>query len=204
MTLVFIIAVTSNISSWLNSTISFSSDVTILIHSLILTYSLTFGVPIVTHFGLKCVSPQIAANLETQHNLGFSHMIALHGYSVVVYLPALLICVIPSTVVRWIALTLAFGWSSTLIVRNVGLPILGGGGGMTLADHARESFSGVSLIRGDELGEGGEGGGGLATTTASGVVQGGGGRKRGVLILVWLLSCQVLFVVILEFGFYSN
>jgi hypothetical protein len=212
MTLVFIIAVTSNISSWLNSSLSFSSDITIIMNSLTLTYGLVFGVPIITHyFVLQCLAPSIGYNLKARYGVTFTHLLALQGYSMIAFVPALLLCIIPNSGVRWLSLLAAFVATTTLIIKNVGVPILNvgasgaggeGSGGMSLTDHARESFSASSLLS-NENGEDESNDDRTTSAATANAVAGGGGRRMAFMILVWLVSCQALFVLILGFGFYS-
>lgn len=56
--------------------------------------------------------------------MGMFDWICLYGYSMVIYLPATVLCLVPLDFVIWLSLGLATAISVLLIVRNIATPLL--------------------------------------------------------------------------------
>jgi hypothetical protein len=86
-TLIFIVAVTSNIDAWSKSNGNdFENDISSIASSMTLVYSFAFGFPLLTYTGMRC------ATLECS----LVDLICIHGYSLAVYIPACVLSVIPN------------------------------------------------------------------------------------------------------------
>ena len=139
MTLVFFLAVTSNMSLYFHHTGKQQSlvdeggiaaeeewdyDINQLLHATWILYSYSFGLPI----GLYLI-------FRLMGIISFSvvDLICLYGYSLVAYIPTTWICVAPVSWLQWLSLCISTVISGMLVLRNVTGPILesgGGGGGM--------------------------------------------------------------------------
>jgi len=121
MTLVFVVAVTSNINSWFNASAQdFEGDISALLHAFWVIYAFSFGIPIVSWGALKCLG-------EGVQGLDFMTLLCLFGYSLLPYIPAALVCAIPITALHWVALFGAMAFSSGLVMRNLIGPVMEGG-----------------------------------------------------------------------------
>ncbi|KAL7535195.1 hypothetical protein ACHAXR_010134 [Thalassiosira sp. AJA248-18] len=142
LTLVFFVAVTSNMSLYIhhhhqtkNKSIvdeggiaaeqEWDYDINQLLHATWILYSFSMGLPTMLYFVLRLVGV---------NNLGLAELICLYGYSLAPYLPVTWICIIPYGWVQWPLLAVATVLSGMLVLRNVVGPILdcngGGGGGL--------------------------------------------------------------------------
>jgi len=130
MTLVFFVAVTSNISLYIHHTKKNKSivideggvaaeeewdyDINQLLHATWILYSFTVGIPTLLYFLLRLVGSGSSSS-----SLGLVELICLYGYSLVPYLPVAWFCIIPYSWVQWLFLTIATVLSGMLVLRNV-------------------------------------------------------------------------------------
>merc|ERR1719203_211549 len=110
-TLVFFVAVSSNLSMYLHSDSSadFEYDVAHIGRAMGIIYSFIFVLPTVLFFAFNCLSISIP----------LVDLMCLYGYSLVPYLPASLLCAIPLNFSIWIVLVAATGISMIFVLRNV-------------------------------------------------------------------------------------
>lgn len=114
--LVFSVAVSSHISNWLSSWMT-GENWQYDFQSIVTASSLLYGymgiVPFLVYIGLK----QFGGELK------LLTLICLYGYSLGVFLPASILCLVPSPTIIWIALMTAAASSAILLIRNI-LPSL--------------------------------------------------------------------------------
>lgn len=110
-TLVFLVAVSSNLGMYLHSDSAsdFEYDVTHIGKAMGIIYSFIFLQPTILYFTLSFLSISIP----------FIDLVCLYGYSLVPFLPASLLCAIPSNALIWLVLVGATFLSLILILRNV-------------------------------------------------------------------------------------
>jgi protein YIPF1/2 len=72
--------------------------------------------------------------------------VCLYGYSLVPYLGAVMICVVPLGILSWIALIAATVMSVSLVVRNVAAPLLSSDVGQAKAPPVIMAILGMHLI----------------------------------------------------------
>jgi hypothetical protein len=130
MTLVFFVAVTSNMSIYVHH--SFKSvnkleeggvaaekewdyDINQLLHATWILYSFSIGLPSLFY---------VVFRVAGVNSLGLVDLICFYGYSLVAYLPVTWICILPIHAVQWTSLGIATLLSGMLVVRNVMGPIL--------------------------------------------------------------------------------
>ncbi|CAG9326913.1 unnamed protein product [Blepharisma stoltei] len=128
-TLIFLLAAAGN----------FSTDNPFEPHKLVtgiaLVYSLVFLIPTICYFILSHSGSQVK----------FLELLSIYGYSYVIFLPTVLLCAIPSSVFRWVLMSLAAVWSGILLVKNywneieimsqvakIGVGVIGLGGHITI------------------------------------------------------------------------
>lgn len=135
LTLVFFVAVTSNMHLYIHHTFKKSIvdeggiaakeewdyDINQLLHATWILYSFTLGLPSVLYFVLR---------LMGVNNVGLAELICYYGYSLVGYLPVTWICVVPHGSIQWPMLIVATILSGMLVLRNLVGPILESGGGV--------------------------------------------------------------------------
>mmetsp|Transcript_17330 Transcript_17330/g.36555 ORF Transcript_17330/g.36555 Transcript_17330/m.36555 type:complete len:408 (-) Transcript_17330:116-1339(-) len=141
LTLVFFVAVTSNMSLYLHhhhkqkksiideggtaAEEQWDYDINQLLHATWILYSFSMALPSLFYFVLR---------LNNCNGLGLVDLICLYGYSLVPYLPVTWLCIVPFSWVQWLFLGIATVLSGMLVLRNVARPILesvsAGGGGM--------------------------------------------------------------------------
>ena len=90
-------------------------DISHLASAMTVCFSFSFGVPILFWVLTQCMAMQAMHMVE---------WICLYGYSLVGFLPATLLCLIPFELWVWFCLTAATVTSGLLIVRNVAAPLL--------------------------------------------------------------------------------
>lgn len=115
--LVFVVAVTSNLSMYMHSDSSadFAYDINHLAHAMTVLYSFVFILPIFLYMAFQCLSIQ---------NFPLLDLVCLYGYSLVPFIPAALLCSIPYEFVIWIALMSASIVSLIFVLRNLIKPIM--------------------------------------------------------------------------------
>mmetsp|Transcript_10636 Transcript_10636/g.26178 ORF Transcript_10636/g.26178 Transcript_10636/m.26178 type:complete len:419 (-) Transcript_10636:254-1510(-) len=177
LTLVFFVAVTSNMSLYIHHRHNKKSivdeggiaaeeewdyDINQLLHATWILYSFSMGLPTLVYFVLSLVGVNRAG--------GLAELVCLYGYSLVPYLPVAWLCILPYGWLQWTFLGAATVLSGMLVLRNVVGSIL-------------ES---TSL----SIGGGGQGGSGL---------QGKGGG-----LIMCLVGCHFVFFLVMKLAFYHH
>ena len=126
MSLIFLVGVTSNMHDYLHrSDIQvFEYDINHLLHAGSIFSSFAFGLPSVIWVTTKFMKTEALSLVEWQ---------CMYGYSLVPFIPAALLCVIPLGFLSWIFLAIATVMSCSLVVRNVSAPLLATDSGQTKA-----------------------------------------------------------------------
>lgn len=133
MTLIFFIGATANLHGYAhrNDIEEFDYDIKHLIHAASYLLGFSFGLPTVLWMTTTCCMSMNALQL--------AEWLCLYGYSLVPYLPAVVVSIIPFSLIAWIALGAATGMSCLMVIRNVAPSLLsapsagggvGGGGGV--------------------------------------------------------------------------
>jgi len=116
--LILLVAATANWSAhfrYSSEIDNFEYDISHLLHAWSFLVSFVFGVPTIFWLCTRCMSLQA---------LTLAEWICYYGYSMVPFLPASLLCIIPWNFVAWIALMAASVASGLLILRNASTPLL--------------------------------------------------------------------------------
>lgn len=117
-TLVFTLAVTSHINNWLTSWLqqkAWEYDFQSVVTASSLVYTFAAGVPLGIWFILRQL---------TDAKMKLITLICLYGYSLLTFIPATLLCLLPSSFITWIALLASAGISSLFLLRNMAPIIL--------------------------------------------------------------------------------
>ena len=117
-TLVFTLAVTSHINNWLTSWLqqkTWEYDFQSVVTASSLVYTFAAGVPV----GVWFIFRQL-----TDAKLKLITLICLYGYSLLTFIPATLLCLLPSSLITWLALLAASSLSSLFLLRNLAPVIL--------------------------------------------------------------------------------
>jgi hypothetical protein len=93
----------------------FDYDINHLLHAASILMSYSFVLPAILWISTQCLNMQALLLVD---------WVCLYGYSLVPFMPAVVICIIPFGLVSWITLLLATGVSCSLVVRNVAAPLL--------------------------------------------------------------------------------
>lgn len=187
LTLVFFVAVTSNMSLYVHhyhqrqielknivneggvaAEEEWEYDINQLLRATSILYSFSFGLPTVSYLLLRLMGGNNSNPAAT--NLGLADLICIYGYSLVPYLPVTWICIAPYNWVQWSVLGIATLLSGMLVLRNVV-------GSIILASNSRRG--------GADLGGGG--------------MQG----KSGGMIMC-LVGCHLVFYFVLKLAFYHH
>jgi len=110
--LIFSIAVTSHISSWLAAYYlgtDWSYDFEKVVSSATLIYCFAGFVPLGMYFTFR----QFGAIYS------LISLVCLYGYSLLSFIPATALCIVPYAFTEWIAFLVAFGISSLFLIRNL-------------------------------------------------------------------------------------
>lgn len=109
---------TSNLSAYIRapSRQDFEYDINHMVRALSVLFSFVFVVPAVFWLMTQCLGMQALLLVD---------WVCLYGYSMVVYIPATLLCLIPLQIFIWVVLAVATAVSALLVVRNVATPLLG-------------------------------------------------------------------------------
>jgi hypothetical protein len=177
MTLVFFLAVTSNISLYFHHTNKnkksimdevdeggiaaeeeWDYDINQLLHATWILYSFSFILPMVLY---------VIFRLMNVISFSIVDLICLYGYSLVPYMASTWICMFPVSWLQWLVLGVSTVISGLLVLRNVTGPIM-------------------------ESSAGGGGGGGM----------GGQGKSGGLIMAV--IGCHFIFFLVLKLGFYHH
>jgi len=110
-TLVFFVAVTSNMSAYLHAEekSAFEYDISHLFRAMILLYSYALILPVAYYFLFNCLSIPMT----------FMELFCLYGYSLVPYCATTLFCVIPDNALVWFLLVVATTISLIFVLRNI-------------------------------------------------------------------------------------
>ncbi|GAB5369413.1 hypothetical protein AAMO2058_001402400 [Amorphochlora amoebiformis] len=110
-TLVFLMAATGNIAHYLSTASpGWRYDVHKLTTAAWIFYSSISIIPISVWFALG----------HLNHTKSLVEVISIYGYSLFVFIPTCVICVLPNELVRWISICVSFTVSSVFIVKNLG------------------------------------------------------------------------------------
>lgn len=93
----------------------FDYDINHLLHAASVCCSYAFALPFILWITTQCMNMQA---------LMLADWVCLYGYSLVPYVPAVILCMIPFGIVSWILLLVATLVSGSLVVRNVAAPLL--------------------------------------------------------------------------------
>lgn len=113
-TLVFFVAVTANINAYLSTTKTsveeWNYNMKFLSVASTVIYGFCVGGPALLWMALK---------YQNINNLSLLQSLTIYGYSIITFLPASLLCVIPNHGVQWAAVFIAFGFSTIFLSRNL-------------------------------------------------------------------------------------
>jgi len=112
-TVVFLLAATGNIATYLNTvvndpTANWTYNLNKLSYAAAAIYGYFFLMPLVLWLIFRYNKVQVQ----------FIDMLCLYGYSIFVYMPISVLCIIPSTILRWALVGVAGLLSTTFIVTN--------------------------------------------------------------------------------------
>ena len=109
--------VTGNVHAYLHHSAEdeFEYDINHLLHAAWILSSFSFGVPTLLWVTTQCLGMQ---------PLLLAEWVCIYGYSLAVYLPVVMLCVIPLGLVSFILLLGATLVSGSLVIRNVTAPLL--------------------------------------------------------------------------------
>jgi hypothetical protein len=93
----------------------FDYDINHLLHAASILMSYSFVLPAILWISTQCLNMQALLLVD---------WVCLYGYSLVPFMPAVVICIIPFGLVSWITLMIATVVSCSLVVRNVAAPLL--------------------------------------------------------------------------------
>lgn len=114
MTLVFFLAVTSNTSKYLKTE---SADVEYDIRHLVDAFSTVFVLIFALPIGIFLISKFLPTPLVASSSL--VEIISIYGYSLIPFIPATVLCLVPSILMEWIILVSAASCSLLLVLRNL-------------------------------------------------------------------------------------
>jgi len=124
MTLVLFLAVTGNTSKYLQTDTAtltnaeFEYDITHLTKAFSILTFYTFALPSLLYVMLQCIHVP----------MGLVELISIYGYSLAIYVPTTVLCLVPNVMLEWMFLFIATVWSLVFVVRNV-MGVVSGGGG---------------------------------------------------------------------------
>ena len=93
----------------------FEYDINHLLHAWSFMTAFVFGVPTIFWLTTRCMS--LTA-------LTWAEWVCYYGYSMVPFLPASILCIIPVNFIAWIVLMAASAASGLLVLRNASTPLL--------------------------------------------------------------------------------
>jgi len=115
MTLAFLLAASSNVSEYLHSeSLDFDNDISNIGKALTLTVTFTFAIPPVLYLACRFLSTP----------LPLMEIVSIYGYSLVPYIVATPLCIVPFTIFEWFVLAAATALSLLLVLRNTAQPLL--------------------------------------------------------------------------------
>jgi len=139
MTLIFLIGVTSNVHDYMHKSDveEFDYDINHLLHAASVLCTYAFGLPVLFWVTTQCMTIQALLLVE---------WVCLYGYSLVPFLPAVILCIIPFGIVSWILLSMATVVSCSLVIRNVAAPMLTSDVGQVKAPPVLLAIMGTHII----------------------------------------------------------
>jgi len=139
MTLIFLIGVTSNMHDYMHKSDveEFDYDINHLLHAASVLCAFAFGLPVLLWITTQCLNMQALLLVE---------WVCLYGYSLVPFMPAVILCIIPYGIVSWIFLLLATIVSCSLVIRNVAAPMLTSDVGQAKAPPVLLAIMGSHII----------------------------------------------------------
>lgn len=139
MTLIFLIGVTSNVHDYMHKSDveEFDYDINHLLHAASVLCAFAFGLPVLFWITTQCLTIQALLLVE---------WVCLYGYSLVPFLPAVILCIIPFGIVSWILLSMATVVSCSLVIRNVAVPMLSSDVGQAKAPPVLLAIMGSHII----------------------------------------------------------
>jgi len=139
MTLIFFIAVTSNMHDYIHKSDmeEFEYDINHLLRAASVLCSYSFGLPIILWMTTLCMNMPALLLVE---------WVCIYGYSLVPFIPAVILCLIPNGLLLWILLTLATVISCSFVVRNVAVPMLSTDAGQAKASPVLMAIMGSHVI----------------------------------------------------------
>lgn len=124
MTLVFFLAVTGNTSKFLKTDAEdVQYDIGHLTKAFFIVAFYTFALPSAMCVMLQCIHANVSSS-SAATTIGWVEMICIYGYSLVPFVPATVLCLVPFVFLEWLVLLVATGMSLLLILRNVMTPIM--------------------------------------------------------------------------------
>ena len=135
-TLIFVTAVSGNFAAYLgrDPDVQFFYDIDKVTYSAILFYGYIVLVPTVLYWVLR------VNNAPTD----LFDLVSLYGYSLFLYIPTAVVCIIPSTALRWVVILAAGALTSLFLARSLVGPLtvaLGARGKVTMGVVALVNFS---------------------------------------------------------------
>jgi len=147
MTLVFLTAVTSNFAAYVRFNTRtkeledneelFEYDLQHLIRASTILFTFVFVIPTIYWMGTNCMGLR-ALNLVD--------WICYYGYSMTPFLPAVVICMLPSSIWSWLVLLVATAASALLVIKNVSNALLAVDASGSKAPTIVMSILGVHVI----------------------------------------------------------
>jgi hypothetical protein len=216
-TLIFLLAVTSNISNYLHQSRNenyredFEYDIVILGHAVWVMYGYTFGVPfalaVIFRVLLTGEGGKVSSALPT-----FAELMCLYGYSLVPYAFGFVLSgILPFNVVQWLVLIGATGASLLFVLRNLAGRIIGTPMSSAISEFSAAASSQQQVPQHEDDLQGDQHSMDF-TGTASGNIDSNPAdrnaqmvhhqRAKGTPILGSVIGIHVLFCVILKLGFY--
>jgi hypothetical protein len=114
LTLVFLIAASSNLNSYFVKSSSkepWERDYRLLTFASTTVFAYSFVVPAIM-WGVS-----LYVGVDPRPSL--ARLVAIYGYCLIVFVPASLLCVIPAAALQWIAVIVAGLWSGVVLIRNL-------------------------------------------------------------------------------------
>jgi hypothetical protein len=107
-TIIFMLAAAGNLSRFIQTTSGFVPAYEFIPVAAALIYGFGLGVPIIFTFLLKFYGS----------NVHYINTICIYGYSMVVFIPLFLVCVVPSGLVQWICIIAGCAASAMFLLTN--------------------------------------------------------------------------------------
>jgi len=194
-TLIFFVAVTSNISNHFHQQEGFEEDfeydIYLLIHAVWILYIFSFGVPLVLYTAFYCLFSS-SANYSVP---SFMELFCLYGYSLVPFVVASILCgVLPFSWIQWIVILIATAFSLVFVLRNMV--------GFVLGNNTR--YTATQQSAGGEYGSDGSGAvaGGQSMRVLTEHLTGQNAKAAPILAVV--IGCHVILMLTLKLGFYHH